>query len=91
VGGIYTLSVTRTEDKSTSKKKAPVFENVYGFYPAWPDQLQPLNGDLVQAWPGKKPLFAMPSTEGWGWFIVGTVLVVGLIMLEFAFLSLTLR
>lgn len=64
---------------------------VYCLYPAWPDQLEPTPGDYIQVWPEKKPLLGVPYTEGWGWFILGTLFIFGLIFLEFAFLSLTLR
>jgi hypothetical protein len=91
VGGLFTLSVTSSEDEVAPKKKAQVHPNVYGVYPAWPDHLEPSLKDTVRVWPAKKPLFAMPAVEGWGWILLGTVLVVGLILLEFAILSLTLR
>jgi hypothetical protein len=91
VGGLFTLSVINTEEEVAPKKKPQVFPNVYGVYPAWPDHLEPTAKDTVRIWPAKKPLFAMPAVEGWGWILLGTVLVVGLIFLEFAILSLTLR
>jgi hypothetical protein len=90
VGGLFTLSITNSEDLAP-KQKPQVFPNVYGLYPAWPDHLEPVKGDTVRIWPGKKPLLAMPVIEGWGWILLGTVLVVGLIFLEFSLLSLTLR
>ena len=71
--------------------KKEKFEKIYGLYPSWPDMLSPSKGDLIQVWPSKKPVVGAPLTEGWGWFIVGSLLVVGLVMLEFAFLILTIR
>ena len=91
VGGLFTLSVTSSDEELAPKKKATVHSNVYGVYPAWPDHLEPSLKDTVRVWPGKKPLFAMPAIEGWGWILLGTVLVVGLILLEFSLLSLTLH
>ncbi|HVZ81715.1 MAG TPA: hypothetical protein VHE12_13075 [bacterium] len=91
VGGLFTLSVTNSSEEPSPKKKPQVHPNVYGVYPAWPDHLEPTAGDEVRIWPGKKPLLAMPAIEGWGWILLGTVLVVGLIFLEFSLLSLTLH
>jgi hypothetical protein len=82
VGGLFTTSVKI--DKKT-------YDQVYCLYPAWPDQLEPTPGDYVQVWPGNKPLLGAPYTEGWGWFILGTLFVFGLVFFEFAFLSLTLH
>lgn len=82
VGGLFQVGV------DLHKKK---FDRIYCFYPAWPDQLQPLKGDVVKVWPAKKPLFGAPAIDGWGWFVVGTVLILGLVMLELAFLSLALH
>lgn len=93
VGGLFTIS---TEDPGAKKPKknshhsAVLDEKIYCFYPAWPDQLQPSEGDLLKVWPAKKPLVGAPTTEGWGWFIVGTVFVLGLVTLEFIFLALTM-
>jgi hypothetical protein len=82
VGGLFTASVKI--DKKTC-------DQVYCLYPAWPDQLEPTPGDYIQVWPEKKPLIGAPYTEGWGWFILGTLFIFGLVFFEFAFLSLTLR
>ena len=81
LGGIFDVSVAIGKQK---------FDHVYCFYPVWPDQLQPVKGDIVQVWPAKKPLVGGPPTDGWGWFIVGTIFVLGLVMVEFAFLALTI-
>jgi len=83
LGGIFQVSAT--------DEKKDKFEKIYCFYPAWPDVLSPSKGDLIQVWPSKKPVVGAPVTDGWGWFIVGSLLVVGLVMLEFAFLILTIR
>jgi hypothetical protein len=83
VGGIFTASVKI--DKKT-------YGDVYCLYPAWPDQLEPTKGDYILVWPEKKPLLGVPETrEAWGWFILGTLFIFGLVFLEFAFLSLTLH
>ncbi len=82
IGGLFSASV-----KIDQKK----YDQVYCLYPAWPDQLEPAVGDFIQVWPEKKPLMGAPYTEGWGWFIMGTIFIFGLVFLEFAFLSLTLR
>ncbi len=81
-GGLFDVSVEAEKQK---------YEHVYSFYPAWPDVLSPSQGDMIKVWPAKKPLVGSPETEGWGWFIVGTFLILGLVMLEFAFLSLTIH
>ena len=82
VGGLFDLTV-RIDKKN--------YEHVYCLYPAWPDQLEPAHGDYIQVWPAKKPLLGAPLTEGWGWLILGTVFIFGLVFLEFGFLALTLR
>jgi len=82
VGGVFTASVKI--DKKT-------YDEVYCLYPAWPDQLEPSKGDWILVWPEKKPLVGAPETEGWGWFILGTLFIFGLVFFEFAFLSLTLH
>ncbi len=83
LGGVFQVSA--------SNEKKEKFEKIYCLYPAWPDVLSPSKGDLIQVWPSKKPVLGAPVTDGWGWFIVGSLLVVGLVMLEFAFLILTIR
>lgn len=86
VGGLFMVGTEAGKGKEKAKDK-----NIYTLYPAWPDQLQPALNDTIQVWPSKKPLVGAPLTDSWGWFIVGTLLILGLIMLEFAFLSLTFR
>jgi len=83
LGGLFQIAA-----QDEKKKK---FDKIYCLYPAWPDQLNPVKGDEIRVWPAKQPLVGAPVTEGWGWFIVGSLLVVGLVMLEFAFLILTIR
>ena len=83
LGGIFQVSA--------ANEKKDKFEKIYCFYPAWPDLLSPSKGDVIQVWPSKKPVVGAPVTDGWGWFIVGSLLVVGLVMLEFTFLILTIR
>jgi hypothetical protein len=90
VGGIFTVAAEQQGAKKPANRKATPDENIYSFYPVWPDQLQPVKGDLVRVWPAKKPLLGEPSTEGWGWFIAATVFVLGLVLLEFIFLALTM-
>jgi len=90
VGGLFTISAEMPTEKTSGHPKNTVYEKIYCLYPVWPDQLQPDKGNSIRVWPAKKPLFGEPLTDGWGWFIVGTVLVVGLLMLEFAFLALTI-
>ncbi len=82
LGGLFEITADVDGQKS---------EKIFCLYPVWPDQLQPSKGDDVRVWPSKKPLLAEPATDGWGWFIVGSILVVGLVLLEFSFLALTLR
>lgn len=84
VGGLFVVGTVAGKEKAKDK-------NIYTLYPAWPDQFQPSLGDSVRVWPVKKPLVCAPQTDGWGWFIVGTIFIFGLIMLEFGFLSLTFR
>jgi hypothetical protein len=90
VGGLFTVSVEMSTEKMGAHSKNLAYDKIYCLYPVWPDQLQPDKGNLIRVWPAKKPLFGEPLTDGWGWFIVGTVLVVGLLMLEFSFLALTI-
>lgn len=86
VGGLFVVSTT-----SGKGKGAPKDERIYSLYPVWPDNLHPAKGDSLLVWPPKQPLVGAPRTDGWGWFIVGTLLILGLVMLEFAFLVLTLK
>ncbi|HUO58870.1 MAG TPA: hypothetical protein VMV05_11905 [bacterium] len=81
LGGLF--EVTAEMDKQK-------YEKIYCFYPAWPDILQPSKGDVIQVWPAKQPVTGAPAVEGWGWFIVGTFFVLGLLFFEFAFLVLTI-
>ncbi len=81
-GGVF--QVTVEVEKKTAQK-------VYCFYPAWPDLGQPAKGDVIRVWPVKQPAVGAVPIDGWGWFIVGTLLVVGFILVEFAFLALTIR
>ncbi len=90
IGGLFTVSTEPQDLKKASSRKTGPDKNIYCLYPVWPDQLQPLKGDIIRVWPAKKPLLGAPSTEGWGWFIAGTIFVLGLVMLEFMFLAITL-
>ncbi len=81
-GGLFKLGVEREKGKT---------EKVISLYPAWPEILNPSLGDVVNVWPPKQPRVGAPFVDGWGWFLLGTFLIVGLVFLEFAFLSLTLR
>ena len=81
LGGLF--DVTAEMDKQK-------FEKIYCLYPAWPDVLQPVKGDVIRVWPAKQPVVGAPAVDGWGWFIVGTFFVLGLLFLEFAFLVLTI-
>jgi hypothetical protein len=86
VGGLYTLKTQSGQGGNiTSDKK------VYGLYPALPDQLEPLTGDTIKVWPAKKPLVGAPKIAGWGFLPVVIVFIVGLMMLEFAFIAIRLR
>ncbi len=82
LGGFFEISVDMDGQKT---------DKIFCLYPVWPDQYQPSKGDNVRVWPTQKPLLAEPATDGWGWFILGSILVVGLLLLEFGFLALTLR
>lgn len=93
VGGLFQVNVDN-QNSSAPKKKGlsnskSSNDKIYCLYPAWPDQLEPQNGDAIQVWPAKKPLLGEPLTDGWGWFILGTIFVVGIVLLEFSFLALT--
>ena len=90
IGGLFTVATERPGTKKDSHPKSSLNENIYCLYPVWPDQLQPSKGDIIRVWPAKKPLLGAPSTEGWGWFIAGTVFVLGLVILEFVFIALTI-
>jgi hypothetical protein len=79
LGGLFQVTVV-------AKKKT--YEKIYCLYPAWPDNFQPAKGDLIQIWPVKQPFAGAPVVEGWAWFILGSLFIVGLVMLEFAFLAL---
>lgn len=81
-GGLYVLTVLVDEKK---------IDKIYVLYPQWPGHWAPKKGDGVKVWPLDRPRFAAVETDGWGWLILGSVLIVGLVFLEFAFLSLTLR
>lgn len=81
-GGLFTV-VAETSDKKPVK--------IYCLYPAWPDVLNPVKGDIIRVWPVKQPRVGAVPLDGWGWFIVGTLLIVGLVMFEFAFLALTIH
>jgi len=89
VGGLFIVATEKPGLKKGSTAKAAFDQNIYCLYPIWPDQLQPSKGDVLRVWPAKKPLLGEPSTEGWGWFIAGTVFVLGLVTVEFIFLALT--
>src|SRR5579871_1596845 len=89
VGALFTVATEKSGAKKGSAEKASANANIYCLYPIWPDQLQPSKGDVLRVWPAKKPLLGEPATEGWGWFIAGTVFVLGLVTLEFIFLALT--
>jgi len=86
IGGLFVVSTETGKGKSAVKD-----EKIYSLYPVWPDVLKPAKGDALQVWPAKQPLVGAPRIDGWGWFIVGTLLILGLVMLEFAFLVLTIR
>lgn len=90
VGGIFTVATEKPGPPKASRHKPDLDTNIYCLYPVWPDQLQPLKGDMIRVWPAKKPLLGAPATEGWGWFIAGTIFVLGLVLLEFTFLALTI-
>jgi hypothetical protein len=79
LGGLFQIAA------GVEKKK---YEKIYCLYPAWPDSFQPSKGDVIRIWPVKQPLAGAPEVEGWAWFILGSLFIVGLVMLEFAFLAL---
>ncbi len=81
-GGLYQLTVT------ADKKK---IEKIYVLYPQWPGHWAPQKGDGVRVWPVDHPRIAAVPTDGWGWLVLGSILILGLLFLEFAFLSLSLR
>ena len=86
VGGLYTL-------KTQSEKGGNVSSDskIYSLYPAIPDQLEPSLGDTIKVWPKKKPLVGAPVIAGWGFFPVLVAFIVGIMLLEFAFLSIKMR
>ena len=86
VGGLFEVQTLAGKGKNAVKDS-----HIYCLYPAWPDQLQPYQDHLIKVWPTEKPLVGAPAVEGWGWFILGTVFILGLLMVEFAFLSLLIR
>jgi hypothetical protein len=86
VGGLYTLKTQFVRAGNITKDS-----KVYGIYPALPDQLEPLPGDTIKVWPSKKPLVGAPMITGWGFFPILVVFIVGLMMLEFAFISIRMR
>jgi hypothetical protein len=86
VGGFYTLKTQSGQAGNISTDL-----KVYGMYPALPDQLEPSLGDTIKVWPAKKPLVGASTITGWGIFPVIIVFIVGLMMLEFAFLSVRMR
>ena len=79
LGGLFEITAEMNKTK---------YGRIYTLYPVWPDTFNPMKGDVVRIWPVKQPLAAAPVVDGWGWFIVGTLFIMGLVMLEFAFLSL---
>jgi hypothetical protein len=79
LGGLF--QVTAVAEKKT-------YEKIYCLYPTWPDNFQPTKGDVIQIWPVKQPFAGAPIVEGWAWFILASLFIVGLVMLEFAFLAL---
>jgi hypothetical protein len=94
VGGLFQVTAEGQNLSGPQKKKGAANSNnpgnkIYCLYPAWPDQLEPQSGDMIRVWPSKKPLFGAPPTDGWGWFILGTIFLVGLVLVEFAFLALS--
>jgi hypothetical protein len=80
VGGLFKVSLA-----GDRKPSGPV----YCFYPRWPDCLSPLKGDFIRVWPSRQPLLGGPAVDGWGWFLEGISLVLGLLFLEFALLAWT--
>ncbi len=81
-GGVYKLTVSVYGQK---------YKNVYSLYPQWPDRHQPVKGDSIKVWPEIKPRVAAVEVDGWGWLILGSLFIVGLITLEFTFLAVSLR
>ncbi len=79
LGGLFEITAEMNKQK---------YGKIYSLYPVWPDTFNPMKGDVVRIWPVKQPLAAAPAVDGWGWFIVGTLFIMGLVTLEFAFLSL---
>lgn len=86
VGGLFEIQTESGKGKDLEKDS-----KIYSLYPAWPDKLSPSSGDWVRVWPMKKPLVAFPGVDGWAWFIVGTIVILGFLSLEFAFLSVLLK
>ncbi|MGH7739858.1 MAG: hypothetical protein ACREL1_06890 [bacterium] len=80
--GAYSLSVWVEKQK---------YEKIYVLYPQWPGHWAPRRGDDILVWPPDHPRFAAVATDGWGWLILGSVLILGFLFLEFGFLSLSLR
>jgi hypothetical protein len=96
IGGFFEVKLAdskgRLLPKTKIKNAAPADqEMIFCLYPVWPDQLKPYGGDSIRVWPSKKPLLGEPPTDGWGWFIAATIFILGLLMLEFSFLSLTIH
>ena len=81
-GGFYALAAAVDKQK---------FDKLYVLYPQWPGHFVPQKGDTVKIWPADHPRFAAVATDGWGWLILASILILGFLMLEFVFLSLSLR
>ena len=82
-GGLYRLTAVGVD-----KKK---IEKIYVLYPQWPGHWAPQKGDAVKLYPVDHPRVAAVQIDGWGWLVLGSILILGLLFLEFAFLSLSLR
>jgi hypothetical protein len=81
-GGLYKISVQGEKEK---------FNGIYCLYPAWPNLLKPNIGDVLRVWPPDHPRVGVAPPSGLGWLLLGTVFVLGLMFLEFAFLWVTIR
>jgi hypothetical protein len=86
VGGLYTLKTQSVKGGNISTDS-----KIFGMYPALPDQLEPSLGDTIKVWPWKKPLVGAAIISGWGFLPILIVFIVGLMMLEFTFISIRMR
>jgi hypothetical protein len=91
VGKIKTACEKGGLFKVSAKSDGQKFSGIYCLYPAWPDHLKPSAGDVIRIWPSSNPRVGSVPIFGLGWMMIGATFLTGLVILEFAFLSLTVR